>query len=213
MKKAIIYITCFFLFQFTLKAQKNFEGIITFKREFRDKTGKISQEQAKQFMGDKQVYYLKKNKYMSEANGILKMKTFYNGNDTLFMKTSMDDSLIYTNVTDADEEKVISHSFSNVNETIAGVKCKLLIVKTNKGIRKYYYSNDVKIKSKYYENHKLGLWNYFMKMTNGGISIKSISDLEDSYSSIEAISIERKKLNDSIFERPKDLPITKMPKN
>ena len=125
------------------------------------------------------------------------------------MKTAMESSLNYVNVTDEEKEKVISHEFTNVTETIAGVLCKLLIVKTNKGTHKYYYSNEVRIKPKYYEKHKLGLWNYFMKVTNGGISIRSISDLKDSYSSIEAISIERKKLDDSIFERPKDLPIVK----
>lgn len=115
-------------------------------------------------------------------------------------------------VTDEEEEKIISHEFTDTEEIIAGVKCKLVIVKTTKGLHKYYYSQDVRIDPKYYKNHKMGLWSYFMNITNGGISIRSISDLEDSYNKIEAIFIERKTLDDVIFNRP-NLPITKAPKD
>ncbi len=208
MKKNVLFAISFLLLQFTLQAQDNFEGIIKFKVEFKDKTGEMSDENMKQFMGNEQTYYLKKEKYKSELNGLLKMTTFYNGNDTLFMKTAMTKSLMYAKVTEEEEEKVISHKFTDITETIAGVKCKLVIVKTTKGTHKYYYSNDVRIDPKYYKNHKMGLWNYFMKITNGGISIRSITDVEDSYSKIEAVFIERKTLDDKIFIRP-NLPITK----
>ncbi|MFY0628951.1 MAG: DUF4412 domain-containing protein [Flavobacteriaceae bacterium] len=211
MKKTIIFTICFSLFQFTLQAQKNFEGVIKFKVDFKDKTGEMTKEQIEEYIGNEQTYYLKKGRYKSEMNGSLKVTTYYNGNDTLFMKTSTINSLMYTLVTNEDE-KVLSYKFSDVTETIAGVKCKLVIVKTNKGTHKYYYSKDVRIKPKFYKKHKAGLWSYFMKITKGGISIRSIADLDGSYNSIEAVSIERKKLDDSIFDRP-NLPITIMPRN
>ena len=211
-KKASIIVLISFV-SLTIHGQKDFEGIIKFKLDFRDKTGQMSKEQVKQLLGDEQVYYLKKGKYKAQMNGLLKMTLFYNNTDTLYTKMTGQNVLLYNLVNEDEGEKIVSHEFSDVTETIAGVKCKLFIVKTSKGIRKYYYSNEVKIDPKYYENHKFGLWDYFMKMTNGGVSIKSIADLDDSYQSIEAVSIEKKKIDDTIFERPKNLPLMKAPKN
>ncbi len=210
MKKIIFYTISLLLFQFTSQAQENFEGIIKFKSEFVDKTGEVPKEQIKKLMGDENVFFLKEEKYKSEMNGLLNMKSFYNGSDTLFVKMYGTKSLMYELITKKEEEKVLSHEFTKITKKIAGIDCKLLIVKTNKGVHKYYYSDDVKIDPKYYKNHSLGLWNYFMKITKGGISIKHVSDLKDSYSSIEAVSIERKKLDEAIFNRP-NLPIIKMP--
>lgn len=211
MKKTIFFFLLFIsIFSFS---QEDFEGTIKFKFEFRDKTGKMSQEQIEQFLGKKQLYYLKKEKYKSIMNGVLKMTAFYNGNDTLFIKMKGTESLLYQPIIQKEKEKILSHKFVNITEKIAGIECKLLIVKTNQGIHKYYYSNDITINPKYYKNHYIGNWNYFMKMTNGGISIRHISDLKDSYQMIEAILIDKKPIDDSIFDRPKNLPITKMSKN
>ncbi len=208
MKKAILIIVLAILYLSAIKSKKDFEGIIKFKIEYRDKTGKTSNEQVKQIMGNEQVYYLKKDKYKSELNGFLNMKLFYNGNDTVFLKIKHQDKLIYRLVNEEPDKKILSHKYTDITETIAGIKCKLLKVTTNKGTIDYYYSDEVRIDPKYYENHKFGLWSSLMKLTNGGISIKSISDFHDSYESIELISLQRKKLDDTIFERP-NLPIEK----
>lgn len=94
MRKNTILATLLLLIQYTLLAQDNFEGIIKFKLEYKDKTGEMSDDQLKQYIGSEQTYYLKNEKYKSELNGLLKMTTFYNGNDTLFLKTSMSDVLM-----------------------------------------------------------------------------------------------------------------------
>ncbi|WP_170064482.1 hypothetical protein, partial [Polaribacter glomeratus] len=70
------------LFQLTINAQENFEGILKFKIEFQDKTGEMTDEQSKQFVGNKQTYYIKGKKYKSELNGMLKMTTYHEGKDT-----------------------------------------------------------------------------------------------------------------------------------
>tara|TARA_R110000787_G_scaffold127817_2_gene239279 strand:+ start:4837 stop:5478 length:642 start_codon:yes stop_codon:yes gene_type:complete len=209
--KLLIFFT-FLFFQLFSAAQESFEGTIKFKFEYLDKTGELSDDQAKQYMGTEQLYYLKKEKYKSVLNGLLNMKTFYNGNDTIFMKMSGTESLLYDLITREDEEKIISHEFTDVTEKIAGLNCKLVIVKTNKGIHKYYYTEKVKINLEYYKNHKMGNWNYFLKITNGCVSIRHESDLKDSYQKIEVITIIKEPIDDEIFERP-NLPIIKMTKN
>ena len=211
-KNMKIYLVLFIiLIQFSLYSQENFEGILKFKIKIEDKTGQMSDEQSKQFMGNEQIYYLKGKKYKSEFNGMLKMTTYHEGKDTLFTKMNGIKTLMYT-ITNIDEEKVISYEFKETDKVILGYKCELLEVKTNKGFHKYYFNKNLKSNPENYKDHKTGLWNFFTQKTDGALSIISISDVEDFKSYIELISIERKKLDDSIFIKP-DLQILKMPKN
>lgn len=209
--KTLILIT-FLFFQLSSTAQENFEGIVKFKFEYHDKTEKMSDDQTKQFMGTEQLYYLKKGKYKSVMNGLLEMTSFHNGNDTLYVKMNGANSLLYSPTNDNDNEEVISFKFKKTSIKIAGYNCELLIVKTNKGDYQYFFNRSVRIDPSYYKNHKLGLWSFFMEKTNGSISLKQISNIDDSLSTIEVISIEKKKIDEAIFERP-NLPIMKMPKN
>ena len=133
----ILSILFILLFQFSTFSQENFEGILKFKIEFIDKTGQMTNEQSKQFMGDKQVYYLKGKKYKSELNGMLKMVAYHEGKDTLFTKMNGVNSLMYT-ITNEEEEKVISYEFKKTDKVVIGYKCELLEVKTNKGFHQYY---------------------------------------------------------------------------
>lgn len=212
MKKLKIISTIFILLlQFSSYSQENFEGILKFKIQYLDKTGEISEEESEEFMGNEQTFYLKGKKYKSEFNGKLKMTTYHEGRDTLFTKMNGVNALMYS-LTNIDEEKIVSFEFKETDLTVLGYKCELLEVKTNKGFHQYYFNRDLKSNPKNYENHKMGLWNFFTSKTGGALSIKSISDVEDFKASLELTSIERKKLDNTIFIKPK-LPVVKMPEN
>ncbi|WP_435415411.1 hypothetical protein [Polaribacter aestuariivivens] len=208
--KSISFTLLFFL-QFSIYSQENFEGILKFNMQIQDKTGDLADEQSKQFVGDKQTYYLKGKKYKSELNGMLKITTYHEGRDTLFTKMNGTDVLMYS-LTNVDEEKVISYEIKKTDKIVLGYKCDLLEVKTNKGFHQYYFNKNLKCAPSTYENHKMGLWDFFTEKTGGALSIISISDVEDFKSTIELIAIERKNLDDTIFVKP-DLPIVKMPEN
>lgn len=199
------------LFQLSTSSQENFEGILKFKIQIQNRTGQMTDEQSNQFMGDEQLYYLKGNKYKSELNGMLEMTTYHEGKDTLFTKMKGVNSLMYI-ITTEEEEKVISHEFKKTDKIVLGYKCELLEVKTNKGFHQYYFNRNLKSDTENYKNHKTGLWDFFTEKTGGALSIISISDVENYKSTIELISIDRKKLDDSIFIKP-DLPVIKMPEN
>ncbi|WP_299673361.1 hypothetical protein [uncultured Tenacibaculum sp.] len=205
MKKLFIFL---FFVANIVTAQNDFEGVLKFKLDFKDKTGEMSEDEVKYFMGTEQTYFLKGKKYRSSFNGAFKMNTYHEGKDTLFTKMAISENLMYS-LTNIAEEKILSHKFEKTDVKILNYQCELLIVKTNKGIHKYYYSPELRTKPEYYKNHKSGLWHFFTEKTNGALSIKAISDLDDSYSCIELISVERKSLNDNIFEKP-NLPIVKM---
>ena len=212
MKKIKFAFILFILsFQFSLNAQENFEGILKFNIKIQDKTGQMTDEETDLYVGNVHTYYLKGEKYKSEMNGMLKMATFHEGRDTLFTKMNGVNTLMYS-LTNESEEKVISYDFKQSDKIVLGYKCELLEVKTNKGIHQYYFNKDLKNNPTAYENHKMGLWDFFNEKTGGAISIIQISDVEDFKSSIELISVDRKKLDDNIFVKP-NLPIVKMPEN
>ncbi|PWG04091.1 hypothetical protein [Polaribacter aquimarinus] len=212
MKKFQLLLTILFLSNsFLVQSQEYFEGILTFKMKFQDKTGKLTDKQSEQYMGNQQTYYLKGKNYKSELNGLLEMTTYYQGRDTLFTKMKGINSLMYS-LTNVREEKIISFKIKKTKKSILGYKCKLLEIKTNKGFHQYFYSNDLTCDSKTFENHKMGLWDFFTEKTNGALPIISISDVEDYKSYTELISVVQKKLDINIFKKP-DFPIIKMPKN
>jgi hypothetical protein len=189
-------------------SQEYFEGILKFKSEFRDKTGQMTDEEAKQFLGTEITYYLKGDHYNSSMNGFLQMKTYYNGRDTIYLNMQGNNNLLYT-LSSEEEEKIISYEFKETDAVILGYKCELLEVKTNKGFHKYYFNRNIKLNPEDYKNHKAGLWHFFLEKTGGAISLKTSGDLKDSYNAIEVISIEKKQLDESIFKKP-NLPIVKM---
>lgn len=210
MKNSTLLSLIFILFlQHIISGQENFEGILKFKIKIQDKTGQMTDEQSDMFLGDTQTYYLKGKKYRSEMNGMLKMTTIHEGRDTLFTKMKDVNSLMYT-LTNESEEKVISYELKKTDKVILGYKCDLLEVKTNKGFHQYYFNKDLKCAPTTYENHKMGLWDFFTKKTGGTLPIISISDVEDYKSYIELTSVERKELNNNMFIKP-ELPIVKMP--
>ena len=199
------------LSQLSIYSQENFEGILKFKIKFEDKTGEMSNEESEQFLGNEQTYYLKGKKYKSEMNGMLKMVAYHEGKDTLFTKMNGVNSLMYL-VTSKDDEKVLSHNFKKTDKIVLGYKCELLEVKTDKGFYQYYFNRNLKVDPATYENHKMGLWSFFTEVTDGALSIISISETDKEKTYLELISIEKKELDDSIFTKP-NLPVTKMPED
>ena len=207
MKKITLFISLFI--SISSFSQEYFEGIVKFKTQFKDRTGQMTDEQAKQFLGTEQTYYLKGDNYKSSFNGLLAMTGYYNGKDTIFMKMQGNSTLLYT-LSSKQEEKIISYEFKKTDVVLLGYKCELLELKTDKGFHKYYFNRKIKINPKYYKNHKAGLWHFFLEKTGGAISLKTSADLIDSYNAIEIISIKKKILDPLVFKKP-DLPIVKMP--
>ncbi len=200
----------FFLFTIAVSSQTNFEGVIRYNLRFQDKTGDMSDEEAVQFMGNKQTYYIKGNKYKSAMNGMLKVTQYYTGRDTLYNQMMGVNGLLYNDAKQKTEE-VISANIKKNQVNVAGYSCDLLEIRTDGGTTLYYYNDAVKVNPEDYKNHEYGLWYFCLKKTGGALPLKLISDVSDIKLSIEAITVEKKKLSDAIFEIPKGLPIVKSP--
>jgi hypothetical protein len=200
----------FIFSQLSVQSQKNFEGVITYDLDFRDKSGQMSDDEAKQYIGNTQTYSIKGKKYKTELNGLLKIQVFYPGTDTLFTKMNGVNELMYVEASKGDE-KVLSYTIKKSITTIAGYSCNLLEVTSTTGSIKYYYSSKVKINASDFKNHKQGLWEFCLEKTNGALALKAIQDYKDSKVTMVAKTIEKKELDDVIFELPKGLSKIKNP--
>lgn len=189
-------------------ANPDFEGKIIYDLSYEDKTGQMTKEQSKMFMGDQQVYTIKGNKYKSEMNGMMKMTQYYLGQDTLFNQFVGMNNLLWIDA-NSNSSEVIDYNIETDVETIAGIRCDLLTINTTEGITKYYYNKDYKIDPKHYSNHEYGFWKFSIEKTNS-LPIKSVSDSKDVYYEVVAKEIKKMKIDDSEFALP-NLPRIESP--
>lgn len=209
MKYVLISFLC--LLNLKIAAQNEyFEGTITYDLVYQDKTGEMTDEEAKQFMGNEQKYSIKGNKYISEMNGMLSVKQICAGNDTLYSMMGGINALMFID-TKENLDSLISYTITDTEETILGYDCKLLEIKSTEGLTRYYFSPKIVVNPEDYKNHEYGFWKFSLEVTGGALPLKSISDYEDLKLVTVAKSIELKALDDAIFIIPSDLPLIPSP--
>ncbi len=185
-----------------------FEGKITYSLTFVDKTGEMSKEQAKMFMGDQQVYTIKGDKYKSEMNGMMKITQYYLGHDTLYTQIGGMNNILWIDVT-SNPDQLISFTIDKNADIVAGIHCDLVTIKSTEGITKYYFNKKYKINPINYSKHEYGFWKLLIDKTKA-LPLKSISDTKDLYIEIVAKEIKEMKVADAEFIVP-DLPRVKSP--
>ncbi len=189
-------------------SNKSFEGKIIYDMKFMDKTGEMTPEQSQMIMGNEQVYWIKRNKYKSEMNGMMKMVQYYLGGDTLYNKMNGVNSLLWINAT-VNPEKMKDYKIEKNAETVAGINCDLLTIISEDGVDKYFYNKKYNVNPEDFENHEYGFWKFYIEKTKA-LPIKSISDKKDYYIEITAREITKMPVDDIKFTLP-DLPRAKMP--
>jgi hypothetical protein len=197
-------------FVLNLFTQNDFEGVIHYNLSFEDKTGEMTTEQSLKFMGTKQTYYIKGNKYKSVMNGLLNLTQYYTGKDTLYNQMNGFDGLLYVDAKKSNEN-VLSYKITNNQDVIGKYECKVLEIMTDKGITKYYYNDKVRVDPSLFINHNYGLWYFCLEQTNGALPLKMVSDSKEGILIITLDELISKELSDDIFEIPKDIPIVKSP--
>ena len=188
-----------------------FEGKVIYELSYIPKSKNISKEQADLAFGTEQTYTISGNKYKNEMNGSLGMSQYYLGMDTLYVTTNMSKELLWVDATYINDE-VISTELIEDAEVVNGINCNLLIINSTKGSFKYYFNSEYKIDPMNYENHRVGFWDICINQTNS-LMLKSILDTKEEYVELNAIDIQKVKINDSEFELPnlirKRFPINK----
>jgi hypothetical protein len=185
-----------------------FEGVVSYEMEYIDETGSMNHDEAKKYMGDKQVYFFKKNKYKSVMNGLLNLTLFYTGKDTLYNKIKGNNELLYL-ITTSQEEEVLSFEFKKSPTKVLGYDCDVLSVITTDGTMNYYFNKSLRLDKDLFVNHEIGFWSFCLDKTNGALPLKWEINTSGLILNISANEVENIELNDSIFQQPKSLKLTK----
>lgn len=171
----------------------NFEGDLVYQLVFKDYSGQMTKKEAKDLMGNEMVYTINGNMYKTVTNGIIDMKQYYLGGDTLYTVMSDGKSILKHDVTLPDE-KVKEFKIEKNRAEIAGWSCDLLTIETDRGRTRYYFHKDIGIDPDTYTNHEFGLWNFCIQKT-GALPLKSISENKDEYVEITAKKIIPRKVS------------------
>ncbi len=168
----------------------------------------MTKKQTKMFLGDKQVYTIKGDKYKSEMNGMMKMSQIYLGQDTVYSQIGGMKNLLWIDAT-SNPDKLIDFNIKKNAKTIAGLKCDLLTIRSEEGVTKYYFNEKYSVDPDNFKHHEYGFWKFCIDKTHA-IPLKTISDMEDMYIEMTAKEIIQIEIDDTEFELP-NLPRVESP--
>tara|TARA_R110002033_G_scaffold169674_1_gene210770 strand:- start:7273 stop:7899 length:627 start_codon:yes stop_codon:yes gene_type:complete len=196
MKRLIIIV---FLLSSISLASQNFEGILVNSINYESKDSSVSSEQLNSLLGTKQFYAIKEGNYKSVFNGLfIKLQIYKNDENRNYSLTSKSDTLYYEDYS-LNKDKVLSFKIEKNKDTIMGILCDLITVKSEKGKTSIYFSSNYKINPDLYKQHNYGNWNYIVSKIKA-LPIKTIQETEQFIMTSIATEITPMKLKDNVFE-------------
>ncbi len=217
-----ILIALITLLSFTSYGQ-SFEGTISYKMEALNPNPEMIpdstwQEGIKSQFGEKgfmlQKYFYKKGNYISEIEaGDAKGFQAYNSKDgLLYSWQDKSDTAITVNSKKFMYE-LIEIIDSEETDTILGIPCKSVIVKSKMGKMTLWYNPDYfKMDSKFYEGHKYGHWEQILKRI-GCLPLKMEQKGFMTHVVQTAIEFEEIPIDDKKFDIPKFKELIENPMN
>lgn len=209
--KAILFIA--FIFANILSYGQTFEGWITYKAEILNPNPKIIPDSAwqkgiKETLGEKgymlQKYYYKQDRYVSEIEtGREKGYQAFSPKDKLLYawKPNSDTAITVTSKKSMDE--FVDFIESKETETIMGIPCRSLIVKSKMGQMKIWYNSSYfKMNADLYKGHAYGHWEQILKRT-GCLPLKIEQKSLMAHMIQTAIEYKETTIDDKQFEIPK----------
>jgi len=152
----------------------SFTGLIIYDYQFQNPvTGEDISEQMAHFLGKEQHYYINDHSYKSyNENGNLGQLYNSKTNKYYFVNPGSG-QLMELDAANSSSEKVSVHHLDET-ETILGMQCKKLTVKTESSETTYWYSPQIKVNRTVYENHHFGDWATYMNASSGALPLKFV---------------------------------------
>lgn len=183
---------------FTCNGQ-SFEGIVKYSISYQSKSNKISSSQFNNLLGTKQVYVLKGGNYKSAFNGsFMKLQIYRNDENRNYNLTAKSDTLYYEDYI-KNKDKALSYEIKKNQDTIMGIPCDLIIVKSKKSKSLIYFNSDYKVNPDLFKNHNYANWYYIVSKTKA-LPLKTITETEQFIMTSIATEIKPMQLNDNVFE-------------
>jgi hypothetical protein len=192
----------FFLVVYSLNAQAQFSGKITYQDSYQSKNPNISNSDFEKFMGTKREFYLQgafyKDVHHGEVESVMlyrgdlnKLYTYNAGADTIFWMDALKDTL----------STVLEIKMEDSNEIILGLKCKKLTVKSQLGTSIYFFSDRYLINPVDFKNHHLNFWNLYTSKCRS-VPLKIVYEGQEIILTSTAIKVDQMKLEDDVFKIP-----------
>lgn len=180
---------------------QNFEGIITYRYKYKDKTGFLKPKEVKKLIGTQQTMYVKNGKYKSRLNGVSKTTQTYLGRDTIYMTEERIRAVMCIDATQKQGD-ILSHNITRKAARINGLKCDMLEVKTTKGALQYYFHADYTVNKEHYANHQYNWWAFCMEQTGGALPIKFILTTKKESVKLRCKRIRKQRVEENTFDLP-----------
>jgi len=201
MKKTI---TLFILLISAALFSQDFEGKIVYKNSCRSKNPDWKKEYCQMITDSSQVYYFKNGDYKYLDNNTAKWTLFKKSDNKIYTKA---DKIYWIDVA-SNEDEILDIQVNKKKLVVLGYECDELILKCKSSTQKYYFNSVTAINPKWFENHKHGNLNKIMAITKS-IPLKTLFIIEDQNFELEstATEIKKGKVDDKLFELPKDVEI------
>ncbi len=201
MKRGMFVLLFCAFFIKALSQRKDFEGIITYKIEVKSKSGQISDKMMGIFLalgGDKKTTYIKSGNYR-QSSGFTEVY-YINKDQKVYYKFKNVDTLYYLDYA-SDTSKVIGISRPKEQQKIMGFQCNSIVLKSNSGTTKYFFSPQLRQNPAYDKDNTIGNFNVYAKET-GSVWL-SCYDEANLYSTLHtATKVDDKPIGENIFELP-----------
>lgn len=156
-----------------------------------------------------QVYRYKGNNYRSDIKETEAVQLYDPKKKRLYSYKEGGDTTMWSDATKYMDELVEIRPLDET-ETILGVECKAVMVKSKFAQTTYYYSDKYKMDPKRFEGHTYGLWEDYLKET-GALPLKFVVVSPFTNVVSTAVDIKEEQLADEFFELPKFKQVIKNP--
>ncbi|HTH57915.1 MAG TPA: hypothetical protein VL728_17830 [Cyclobacteriaceae bacterium] len=195
---------------FSLSCAQDFEGKIVYKNDYKSNTASLTSEQLNTMMGTTLEYFIKGGNYKTSTNGtFLQWQLFINKDNKLYNKIAISLSLLWNDGA-VNPDEVLSAQINKGVTDILGYKCDELILNCKSGVQKYYFSSQLRVDAKLFEQHKFGNWSEVLSRTNA-LPLKMIVSTPQFTVESIATQVVPMKLDDKMFELPPDSKTEKSP--
>ncbi|MEQ1588496.1 MAG: hypothetical protein ABL895_21600 [Cyclobacteriaceae bacterium] len=189
---------------------QDFEGKVIYSNIYTSKVPNIPNEQFNAMMGSTQEYMIKEGNYKSTMNGtFVQWQLYINKDNKLYNKIASSTTILWNDGAISTDEVLKAEVNRNVTEVL-GRQCDELILTCKSGVQKYYYSTDLKVDPKLFENHKFGNWNEIMARTNS-LPLRIVMETQQFGLECNAVEIQPMKLDSKLFELPVGSKLEKSP--
>jgi hypothetical protein len=184
----------------TLAQVPDFEGIVTFRSDYRLSVDPAKIDQLKQSFGDSLRLYVRGNNYKQHyRNSNWLQEVTYLGNQNRYFMVFQRFDTIYSMDCGMMDDRYLVYVDTNDRRKILGYECIKLVMQGEQVKKTYFFAPALSLSQADYSKHKMGGYDLYMKNARAVylyLRVENLSGVQE----YTAVKVDRKKLPDKVFE-------------